>query len=84
MESLKACEFIHSLMIVQLFVRCMINKSKFEFFSALKNLNLFIHSTIYLINSGFLFVCRSRTIFGKKKVPTCILKVGNMVARLQS
>ena len=27
---------------------------------------------VYIINSGFLFVvCLSRTIFGKKKVPTC-------------
>ena len=34
---------------------------------------------VYIINCGFVFVCRSRTIFGNKKVPTCIWKVGNMV-----
>ena len=42
-------------------------------------------TTIYLIISGFLFVvCPSRTIFGKKKVPTCIWKVGSMVTETQS
>ena len=39
---------------------------------------------VYIINSGFLFVvCLSRTMFGKKKVPTCIRQVGNMVTGIQ-
>ena len=57
------------------------NRCQIEIRGCSQNLSLRI---IYIIKSEIVFVvCSSRTIFGEKKVSTCIWKGGNMVTGIQ-